>query len=127
MCCSLVIFFNSDKLVKQYGDLDGELHVVDLNRESTNGADTFLGIDLAGNRSLETMSVFVARILPNGLVSRDGRIHVGDELLEVGYCHRSVCLSFCSRFELIVAIGCEIRTFKRTTDRKPLASFRNPS
>jgi len=55
------------------------LHVVDLNCDVTGG----LGIDLAGNRSLDTMSVFVAGIHPNSAVARDGRIRVGDELLEV--------------------------------------------
>ena len=42
-----------------------------------------LGLDLAGNSRLDTMSVFVAGIHPDSPVAHDGRIHVGDELLEV--------------------------------------------
>jgi len=44
-----------------------------------------LGLDLAGNSRLDTMSVFVAGIHPESPVAHDGRVHVGDELLEVEY------------------------------------------
>ena len=73
--------FCADKIAKRYGDLDGELHVVDLKYDVTSG----LGIDLAGNRNLDTMSVFVVGIHPESIVALDGRIHVGDELLEVAF------------------------------------------
>ena len=53
--------------------------MVDLNCDVSSG----LGVDLAGNRNLDTMSVFIAAIHPNGTVAGDGRIHIGDELLEV--------------------------------------------
>jgi hypothetical protein len=71
----------TEKLIKRYGDLDGELHVIDLRRDVGSG----LGIDLAGNRNLDTMSVFVAGIHPSSVVARDGRIRIGDELLEVRF------------------------------------------
>lgn len=44
---------------------------------------TGLGLSLAGNRDRSRMSVFVVGIDPNGAAGRDGRILVGDELLEV--------------------------------------------
>jgi len=44
---------------------------------------TSLGLDLAGNSQLDTMSVFVAGIHPDSPVAHDGRIRVGDELLQV--------------------------------------------
>ena len=53
--------------------------MVDVER-SANG----LGLSLAGNRDLGTMSVFVVGIQPDSPVANDGRIRVGDELLEVG-------------------------------------------
>jgi len=66
-------------MVKRYGELGGELHVVRLKVDPSVN----LGLDLAGNSQLDTMSVFVAGIHPDSPVAHDGRIHVGDELLEV--------------------------------------------
>ena len=54
------------------------MHLVDLTRGG-NG----LGISLAGNKDRNTMSVFVAGIQPDSVAAKDGRIEVGDELLEV--------------------------------------------
>lgn len=42
-----------------------------------------LGINLAGNKDRNTMSVFVAGVQPESVAGKDGRIQVGDELLEV--------------------------------------------
>lgn len=47
---------------------------------------TGLGLSLAGNRDRSRMSVFVVGIDPNGAAGRDGRMVVGDELLEVSQC-----------------------------------------
>ncbi|KAH3696145.1 hypothetical protein DPMN_083608, partial [Dreissena polymorpha] len=66
------------RIQRRYGDLNGELHLVDLVR-GTSG----LGISLAGNKDRNTMSVFVAGIQPDSAADQDGRIIVGDELLEV--------------------------------------------
>ncbi|XP_060069918.1 multiple PDZ domain protein-like, partial [Ylistrum balloti] len=66
------------RIQRRYGDLTGALHLVDL-KKAGNG----LGISLAGNKDRNTMSVFVAGIQPESVAWRDGRIHVGDELLEV--------------------------------------------
>lgn len=44
---------------------------------------TGLGLSLAGNRDRSRLSVFVVGIDPCGAASKDGRIVVGDELLEV--------------------------------------------
>lgn len=44
---------------------------------------TGLGLSLAGNRDRSRMSVFVVGIDPNGAAGRDGRMVVGDELIEV--------------------------------------------
>lgn len=52
--------------------------MVDLTRGSSG-----LGISLAGNKDRNTMSVFVAGIQPESSAAQDGRILVGDELLEV--------------------------------------------
>ncbi|KAH3892982.1 hypothetical protein DPMN_017119 [Dreissena polymorpha] len=71
-------FIVSERIQRRYGDLNGELHLVDLV-QGTSG----LGISLAGNKDRNTMSIFVAGIQPDSAADQDGRIIVGDELLEV--------------------------------------------
>lgn len=44
---------------------------------------TGLGLSLAGNKDRKRMSVFVCGMHPNGSAAKDGRIAVGDEILEV--------------------------------------------
>ena len=52
--------------------------VVELQK-GANG----LGISLAGNKDRTLMSAFVCGLNPNGNAFKDGRIKVGDEVLEV--------------------------------------------
>ncbi|XP_059400000.1 inaD-like protein isoform X5 [Carassius carassius] len=67
------------KVIRQrYADLPGELLIVELEKDR-NG----LGLSLAGNRDRSCMSIFVVGITAGGPASRDGRIKVGDELLEI--------------------------------------------
>jgi len=68
----------SERMQRRYGDLNGELLLVDLTR-GTSG----LGISLAGNKDRNTMSVFVAGIQSDSAAALDGRIQIGDEILEV--------------------------------------------
>lgn len=75
-----------EKIQRQYGDLNGDLHLVDLNRGHGS-----LGINLAGNKDRNTMSVFVAGVQPEGIAGKDGRIQVGDELLEVRIFFKCYC------------------------------------
>ena len=70
----------SDKLLTRYGELNGQLHLIEFERGS-NG----LGISLAGNRDLGTMSVFIVGISPDSPTAKDGRLRIGDQLLEVGH------------------------------------------
>ncbi|XP_026054157.1 inaD-like protein isoform X2 [Carassius auratus] len=63
---------------QRYADLPGELLMVELEKDR-NG----LGLSLAGNRDRSCMSIFVVGVTPGGPGSRDGRIKVGDELLEI--------------------------------------------
>ncbi|XP_058857154.1 multiple PDZ domain protein isoform X16 [Acipenser ruthenus] len=66
------------KIVQRYGSLDGELHMIELEKGKTG-----LGLSLAGNKDRSRMSVFVVGIDPCGAAGKDGRIIVGDELLEI--------------------------------------------
>uniref|UniRef100_A0A8C1VLV7 PATJ crumbs cell polarity complex component n=1 Tax=Cyprinus carpio TaxID=7962 RepID=A0A8C1VLV7_CYPCA len=63
---------------QRYADLPGELLIVELEKDR-NG----LGLSLAGNRDRSCMSIFVVGINAGGPASREGRIKVGDELLEI--------------------------------------------
>jgi hypothetical protein len=94
----------AERLLKHYGDLGGQLHMVEVKRQGSNG----LGLSLAGNRDLSTMSVFVVGIQPESPVATDGRIRVGDELLEVssgkisalpGFVYTFISLTMCSMFQ----------------------------
>lgn len=67
-----------EKIRQRYADLPGELHIVELEKDK-NG----LGLSLAGNKDRLQMSIFVVAINPDGPAGRDGRIQVGDELLEL--------------------------------------------
>lgn len=68
----------SESVVRRYGNLPGVLHMIELEK-----GETGLGLSLAGNRDRSRMSVFVVGIDPGGAAGRDGRMMVGDELLEV--------------------------------------------
>ncbi|XP_035385859.1 multiple PDZ domain protein isoform X2 [Electrophorus electricus] len=66
------------KMLERYGGLPGALHMVALEKGHSG-----LGLSLAGNRDRSRMSVFVVGIDPAGAAGQDGRLCVGDELLEI--------------------------------------------
>ena len=68
----------AEKIQKKYGDLPGEVLLIELQKGS-NG----LGLSLAGNKDRTRMSVFVCGLNPQGNAFKDGRIRTGDEILEV--------------------------------------------
>ncbi|XP_075997704.1 inaD-like protein isoform X2 [Genypterus blacodes] len=67
-----------ERWCERYGDLQGELLSVELEKERQS-----LGLSLAGNRDRSRLSIFVVGLHPGGPAARDGRIQVGDELLEI--------------------------------------------
>lgn len=69
-----------ERVLRKYADLPGLIQLVDLDRGNAG-----MGLGLAGNKDRSKMSVFVAGIQPESPAARDGRINVGDELLEVGF------------------------------------------
>uniref|UniRef100_A0A8C6XPD6 PATJ crumbs cell polarity complex component n=1 Tax=Naja naja TaxID=35670 RepID=A0A8C6XPD6_NAJNA len=68
----------SKKIRQRYAELPGELHIIELEKDK-NG----LGLSLAGNKDRSHMSIFVVGISPDGPAGKDGRMHIGDELLEI--------------------------------------------
>uniref|UniRef100_A0A8C8SS83 PATJ crumbs cell polarity complex component n=1 Tax=Pelusios castaneus TaxID=367368 RepID=A0A8C8SS83_9SAUR len=71
-------FYTDEKIRQRYADLPGELHIIELEKDK-NG----LGLSLAGNKDRSRMSIFIVGIKPDGPAGRDGRMHIGDELLEI--------------------------------------------
>uniref|UniRef100_A0A4W2GD62 PATJ crumbs cell polarity complex component n=1 Tax=Bos indicus x Bos taurus TaxID=30522 RepID=A0A4W2GD62_BOBOX len=67
-----------EKIRQRYADLPGELHIIELEKDK-NG----LGLSLAGNKDRSRMSIFVVGINPEGPAAMDGRMRIGDELLEI--------------------------------------------
>ncbi|KAL3046473.1 hypothetical protein OYC64_004466 [Pagothenia borchgrevinki] len=97
--------YNWKNVSQRYGGLPGVLHMMELEKGRTG-----LGLSLAGNRDRSRMSVFVVGIDPNGAAGRDGRMVVGDELLEIngqvlyGHSHQnasSIIKSAPSRVKII--------------------------
>ncbi len=76
--------FVAEKVSARYGDLKGELRLVELNK-CGNG----LGLSLAGNKDRAKMSVFVVGVHPDSPAAPNA-IQVGDELLEVRSCQTYV-------------------------------------
>uniref|UniRef100_A0A7N8WY35 Multiple PDZ domain crumbs cell polarity complex component n=1 Tax=Mastacembelus armatus TaxID=205130 RepID=A0A7N8WY35_9TELE len=70
--------YNWKNIIQRYGSLPGVLHMIELEKGKAG-----LGLSLAGNRDRSRMSVFVVGIDPNGAAGTDGRMVVGDELLEI--------------------------------------------
>uniref|UniRef100_A0A8D2CM02 InaD-like protein n=1 Tax=Sciurus vulgaris TaxID=55149 RepID=A0A8D2CM02_SCIVU len=70
--------FTDKKISQRYADLPGELHIIELEKDK-NG----LGLSLAGNKDRSRMSIFVVGINPEGPAATDGRMRIGDELLEI--------------------------------------------
>ncbi|XP_055061375.2 multiple PDZ domain protein isoform X2 [Misgurnus anguillicaudatus] len=70
------------RVLQRYGSLPGELHMLELDCGSQSSG---LGVCLSESRDSARgrMSVFVSEIKPNGAAAADGRIRVGDELLEI--------------------------------------------
>lgn len=68
--------------MQRYGNLPGELHMIELEKGRTG-----LGLSLAGNKDRSRMSVFIVGIDPNGAAGKDGRLQIADELLEVSSCN----------------------------------------
>uniref|UniRef100_A0A4W5NI77 Multiple PDZ domain crumbs cell polarity complex component n=1 Tax=Hucho hucho TaxID=62062 RepID=A0A4W5NI77_9TELE len=75
---SIYPLFSTESIIQRYGSLPGLLHMIELEKGKTG-----LGLSLAGNRDRSRLSVFVVGIDPCGAASKDGRIVVGDELLEI--------------------------------------------
>lgn len=77
LICFTINFHPLDKIKKRYGAL-GQVLCYSIDR----GANTNVGISLAGHRDRNKMACFVAGINPKG-AAKQTNLEVGDEILEV--------------------------------------------
>ncbi|XP_036439310.1 multiple PDZ domain protein [Colossoma macropomum] len=70
------------RILQRYGSLPGQLKLVELNC-STNRSGLGLCVTGSRDRARGRMSVYVSEVQPEGAAAADGRIRVGDELLEI--------------------------------------------
>uniref|UniRef100_A0A1I8GRE7 PDZ domain-containing protein n=1 Tax=Macrostomum lignano TaxID=282301 RepID=A0A1I8GRE7_9PLAT len=68
-----------ERLAQQYVDINGDVLVLSIDKRGRPA----LGLSLAGNRDASVMSIFVCGIRPDSAAATDGRLRIGDELLEV--------------------------------------------
>ncbi|KAL7855805.1 hypothetical protein AOLI_G00194090 [Acnodon oligacanthus] len=70
------------RMLQRYGSLPGQLKLVELNCSAHCSG---LGLCVTGSRDRARgrMSVYVSEVQPEGAAAADGRIRVGDELLEI--------------------------------------------
>ncbi|KAF5403248.1 hypothetical protein PHET_03423 [Paragonimus heterotremus] len=81
-------WLSTEYLVNKYCELPGailsvEIALSSVPYEAGQSRQPQLGLRLAGHRDLNHMSVFVCGIIPGSICERDGRIEVGDQLLEI--------------------------------------------
>ncbi|TGZ59374.1 hypothetical protein CRM22_009123 [Opisthorchis felineus] len=75
-------------LLNKYSELQGNILAVEIPLSNViveigHSKLPLLGLQLAGHKDLNQMSVFVCGLRPGSIAERDGRIEVGDQLLEV--------------------------------------------
>nr|XP_018667521.1 multiple PDZ domain protein isoform X1 [Ciona intestinalis] len=68
------------KAERKYGHLPGEIHVVEMVKGPAG-----VGLSLAGNKDRSQQQIFVVGVNPNGAAGKDGRVKVGDQLLEINH------------------------------------------
>lgn len=73
---------DENPLVQQYGHLEGQLLSIDVKRNALEMNEP-LGLSLIGHRDPTKLAVFVCDVQTNSFLGRDGRIHPGDQLLQV--------------------------------------------
>nr|CAB3263926.1 multiple PDZ domain protein [Phallusia mammillata] len=72
------VMTHEEKMHHKYSHLPGEIHVIQLSK-GTGG----VGLSLAGNKERSQQNIFVVGVNPHGAAGVDGRIKVGDEILEI--------------------------------------------
>ena len=69
-----------DPIKRKYGKLTGDIFSIDIELDRPGQE---LGLILAGNKRVEQMNTYIALVREGGVAFEDGRLEVGDEILEV--------------------------------------------
>lgn len=70
----------TNPIKRKYGRLVGDIYSIDITLERPGQE---LGLILAGNKRVDQMNTYVALVREGGVAFADGRLEVGDEILEV--------------------------------------------
>ncbi|PAA60376.1 hypothetical protein BOX15_Mlig014213g3 [Macrostomum lignano] len=100
------------RLAKKYTDANGDILVLNIDKRGQKS----LGLSLAGNRDPSVMSVFVCGLIPDGAAVEDGRLKIGDELLEV---NNQVLLGKSHLNAAPLINSCKTKTVKLVVVRRP--------
>ena len=76
---------------KKYGKLPGDIYSIDLELDRPGQE---LGLVLAGSRTTDQMNTYVALVKENGVAFNDGRLEVGDQILEVTCSGCLICFNY---------------------------------
>ncbi|XP_069101310.1 membrane-associated guanylate kinase, WW and PDZ domain-containing protein 1-like isoform X9 [Argopecten irradians] len=92
---------------------DEELYTVELPRGSRG-----FGFSIRGGREFNSMPLFVLRIAEGGSADLDGRLRVGDQILEINNC-RTESMNHSEAIDIIQNGGPTVRLFVKRTGKLP--------
>ena len=88
-------------------ELDDQYYAVELNRGSRG-----FGFSIRGGREFQSMPLFVLRIAVDGPASADGRLRVGDQIIEING-NNTKNMTHSEAIELIKSGGSIVRLLVR--------------
>ncbi|PVD24617.1 hypothetical protein C0Q70_15101 [Pomacea canaliculata] len=113
--------FNRTRFPNQQGPEEGEMYSVDLHRGSRG-----FGFSIRGGREFNNMPLFVLRIAEGGAADLDGRLKVGDQILEIN--NRSTdSMTHTEAIDIIQSGGNFVRLLMKRTGKPPPTFEGTPS
>ncbi|XP_055881306.1 membrane-associated guanylate kinase, WW and PDZ domain-containing protein 1-like isoform X5 [Biomphalaria glabrata] len=97
----------------QGSDDSGEIYQVELHRGSRG-----FGFSIRGGREFNAMPLFVLRIAEGGAADMDGRLRVGDQILEINNFNTD-SMTHTEAIEIIQNGGPSVRLLMRRTNKPP--------
>ncbi|KAH9490578.1 Membrane-associated guanylate kinase, WW and PDZ domain-containing protein 1, partial [Bulinus truncatus] len=97
----------------QGSDDSGEIYQVELHRGSRG-----FGFSIRGGREFNAMPLFVLRIAEGGAADMDGRLRVGDQILEINSFNTD-SMTHTEAIEIIQNGGPSVRLLMRRTNKPP--------
>lgn len=106
---------------EQIVECDDQYHAVELHR-GTRG----FGFSIRGGREFQNMPLFVLRIADNGPAHQDGKLRVGDQIIEINGINTKN-MTHADAIELIRQGGSSVRLLVKRGNQIPQAIIDHPS